>query len=439
MSTVRAVFAQSNEVLVTNVFRHLFDREPDATLVAVGEALRRGTNDTQGTATRIVNSRKFALIGDPAMRLGLPRYQVVTSQINGKPAGQGTQDTLKALSKVTIEGFVADDSGQQINSFEGKVYVSVYDKSDTLQTLGQGAPVTSFAVQRNVLFKGVASVKGGAFSLEFVMPKDIDYQYGAGKLSYYAENGVIDATGYYDQAIIGGTDPEGLNDDRGPVVEVFMDDEQFVFGGITGEDPVLLVKLSDENGINISGSSIGHDLTGVLDDRQAERFRLNDFYESALDDYTKGTIRYPLSKLEEGLHTVLVKAWDVANNPSEGYTEFVVASNEGVALDRVLNYPNPFTTSTWFEFEHNAAGLPLDVRVDIFTISGQLVKSLRQQILPQGSRVTRLDGIQWDGTDDFGDRLARGVYLYRVSVRSVTSDGGAREAESDFEKLVILR
>jgi hypothetical protein len=439
MSTVRAVFAQSNEILVKNVFDHLFDKEADGPLVPIGEALRRGTNDTQGTTTRIINSRKFTLIGDPAMRLGLPKLRVETSSINGRPVGSGSSDTLRALSKVTIEGFVADEFGQQLSNFNGRMYVSVFDKADTLQTLGQGAGVTSFRLQRNVLFKGVATVSNGQFSLNFVLPKDIDYTFGPGKLSYYAENGISDATGYYDGFLIGGTDPDGLTDDKGPLVEVFMDDEQFVFGGLTGENPLLLVKLSDENGINISASSIGHDMTGVLDDRQAERFRLNDFYESALDDFTRGTVRYPLNKLEEGLHTVRVKAWDVANNPSEGYTEFVVASSASVALDHVLNYPNPFTTNTWFEFEHNAAGLPLDVRVDIFTISGRLVKSLERQILPLGARVTRQDGIQWDGTDDFGDQLARGVYLYRVSVRSMGSAGQAREAESEFEKLVILR
>ena len=194
------------------------------------------------------------------------------------------------------------------------------------------------------------------------------------------------------------------------------------------------MKLSDDLGINTAGAGIGHDLTGNLDDNTSQTYILNDFYESELDNPRKGEVRYPLNNIAEGRHTVKVKAWDIANNSAEGYTEFVVARRAEVALSQVLNYPNPFTTNTSFEFEHNLAGQPLDVMVQIFTVSGQLVKTINENVTPTGYRVS---GIQWDGTDDFGERIGRGVYVYRITLQA--DMGEQVRAKSEFEKLVILR
>ncbi|MFK7933283.1 MAG: oxidoreductase, partial [Saprospiraceae bacterium] len=220
-------------------------------------------------------------------------------------------------------------------------------------------------------------------------------------------------------------------------VEVYMDNESFVFGGVTSPDPLLLVKLADDNGINVAGNSIGHDLEGTLDNNTQNAIRLNDFYEAALDDYTKGEVRCQLSDLEDGLHTIKVRAWDVANNPAEGYTEFVVASDAEVALKNVLNYPNPFVQNTCFQFDHSLRGQEMEVLVQIFTVGGRLVKTLEANIINDGA-VRQGDCIPWDGLDDFGDKLGRGVYLYKIKVRAANSEIG-QAGESDFEKLVILR
>src|SRR5690606_32777993 len=159
----------------------------------------------------------------------------------------------------------------------------------------------------------------------FVLPKDINYEFGSGKISYYAEDGNNrDASGNYQNIIIGKTDASAIADNTGPKVEVFMNSEDFVFGSITDENPVILVKLSDDNGINISGTSIGHDLTGILNDNSQNTYIMNDFYEAALDDFTSGEARYPLAGIPEGRHRIKVRAWDVANNSGEGFTEFVV-------------------------------------------------------------------------------------------------------------------
>jgi hypothetical protein len=441
-TTTRAVYASANRRLTEAAFDTIF-QFPGQPTPTIGEILRVAKN-ANSADTLNDNARKFALIGDPSLKLAVPKYNVTTTSINGIPLSSGVYDsvlatnivdTIQALQRVTVEGFVSDYNGNILTDFNGIISPTVYDKVIQARTLSQdnASPEKSFNIQQSIIFRGNASVTNGAFSFTFVVPKDINYDYGLGRISYYAHDGqALDATGVSDNFIIGGTDPNAASDNQGPLVEVFMNNEDFVFGGITNPSPTLIVKLSDDNGINVVGNSIGHDLTGVLNDNTQDTYILNDFYESEKDDYTKGTVRFPLFNLEEGRYTLKAKAWDVANNSGEGYTEFVVAGNEEIALDYVLNYPNPFTTCTNFQFEHNIKDQGLDIQIQIFTISGRIVKTIETQLFTDGGRVS---GIKWDGTDDYGDRLGKGVYLYKVKVRS----DDQKNSESDFEKLVILK
>jgi hypothetical protein len=437
-TTVRAVYTNSNFALNKAAMDQLFVLS-DNLRPTMGEILRLSKN-TNASATFTENSRKFTMLGDPSQYLAIPILNVATTAINGQ-AVSAVPDTIRALQTVTVSGAVTDNNGNVVSDFNGIVYPTIYDKEVTLYTLGQDFPkstVRAFDLQRNIIFKGRASVTNGLFTFTFVVPKDINYEYAKGKISYYAENqSQTDARGYFDNIIIGGTDPNGIQDDQGPLVEVFMNTEEFISGGVTDPNPTLLVKLSDDHGINVVGNSIGHDLSGVIDQNTQNTYILNDFYEAALNDYTKGTIRYPLYDIEEGLHQVTVKAWDVANNSAEGFTEFLVTNGEKAALDHVLNYPNPFTTSTCFQFEHNMANQMLDVQGQIFTVSGKLAKTITAQVDATGYRVT--DEIKWDGKDDYGDQLAKGVYLYKVKVNSLSDPSGQSSGESDFEKLVILK
>ncbi len=430
-TTVRAVYASANYRLSKSVFDRLFTPIDNA-IPPIGETLRVGKN-MSGTA--VENSRKFTLLGDPSMNLVAPQYDVITTKVNNQTISGA--DTIKALQEVTIEGVIQDANSNLLSDFNGILYPTVYDKTQTITTLGNdpdSAPAT-FRLQKNVLFRGRASVSNGEFKFSFVVPGDIDFEYGFGKISYYADDGIErDANGFYNGIIIGGT-ATGVSDNTPPEVEVYMNDEEFVLGGITDENPILVVKLSDDLGINTAGTGIGHDLTGTLDEDTQNTYILNDFYESELDNPRKGEVRYPLTNLAEGRHAIKVKAWDVSNNSAEGYTEFVVADNAEVALDHVLNYPNPFTTSTNFQFEHNFPGQELNIQVQIFTVSGKLVKTIQEQIITDGYRVSN---VAWDGTDDYGDRIGRGVYVYKVSVNTAVGEQQLT-TKSDFEKLVILR
>ncbi len=434
-TTVRAVYIYANNYLTDAVQKFLFRRD-NGQYRTIGNILKDAKNTLNLNDD---NARRFTLLGDPAMYLVMPEYRVATTKINDSTVVAGQPDTLKALMPVTIEGMVTDTNGQRLSNFNGKVYVTIFDKVQTLQTLGQdhNSPVRPFTVQRNVIFKGSATVAEGLFKISFIVPKDINYVYGAGKISYYAENGTpLDAAGA-DRNIVVGGNANLVHDDQPPLVQPFLNTDAFVTGGITNTDPKVLVRCSDDYGMNVSGTSLGHDLVATLDDNVLESIVLNDFYESEKDNFRKGQAIYPLRNLAPGRHKLRVKGWDIANNPGEGYTEFVVAEDGKVALDHVLNYPNPFTTNTNFQFEHNLSAQMLDVQVSIFNVSGKLVKTIIHNAPnANGFRVT---DIAWNGKDDYGDQLARGVYLYRVKVRGTDIAGATATAESSFEKLVILK
>ena len=428
MTTTRLVFAFSNRVMNTNYFEIGLKRKPDSSYFSLGDACRLTKNFTYQFSGDIINNRKFTLLGDPALTIAFPSMQVVTTAINGKAPGI---DTLKAMSKYIIEGEIRDASGLLAQNFTGTVYPEVYDKISKRRTLGNdptSLPV-DFDVRSNSIYKGRVSVSQGRFSYSFVVPKDINYLPGDSRISYYADNGSTDANGVNEQVIIGGTG-DSSNDKEPPTIKLYMNDERFVPGSITNEQPVLLAKFTDSSGINITGNSIGHDLVAIVDNDQNLQFVLNSYYQAELDTYQKGSLKFQLPALAPGLHTLTLKAWDVMNNSAVATLDFQVRKEEGLVLDHVLNYPNPFTTNTNFWFDHNRAGEELRVMVQVFTVTGKLVKTLRNTIITTGNRSNE---VQWDGRDDYGNKLGRGVYIYNLRVQ--TTDG---KSAQKIQKLYLL-
>ncbi len=429
MTTTRSVYFTVNTAIGYQFIRNVFRRNANLEPFTFGEIITETKNAVGGN-----NKRSFTLIGDPALKLALPQMQVVTDSINGLDSAIEI-DTIQALSKVIIKGHIEDNSGALMTSFNGVLYPSVYDKPKAQLTLSNDGPSESpeleFFTQTNKVYNGKSSVVNGEFEFTFIVPKDIDYSIDYGKISYYADNGSIDAFGYDTTFYIGGLDPNGIDDTEGPTIDLFINDENFVDGGISDETPILIAQLFDENGINTVGNGIGHDLIAVIDGETGDPIVLNDFYTSDLDSYQSGQIRYNFTSLEPGAHTLAVKVWDVNNNSSETTIEFVVQEQVNMALDHVLNYPNPFTTSTEFYFEHNQVCSQLEAQIQIFTVSGRLVKTINEVVLTEGFRS---DGIAWNGLDDFGDQLAKGVYVYRLIV---TTPDDLRAEKT--EKLVILK
>lgn len=428
MTTTRVVFAFSNRIINNAFFREALRPDADGIYPTLGASLQKCKNATYQSFGDVVNNRKFALLGDPALRLGFPRHRVRTRTINNNLPGT---DTLQATTRYTVTGEVTDLQGNLLPGFNGHVYPIIYDKAQNLRTLGNdpGSRPADFRTQNNIIFRGKARVVNGSFSYTFVVPRSINFQYGNGKIAYYAENGETDAMGSETNVIIGGVGVGGVRDNTGPEIKAFMNDERFVNGGITNETPVLVLRLFDSSGINTVGTGIGQDITATLNSNN-QFFVLNDFYETEADSYQRGTVRFQMPRLEEGNHQLRIKAWDVMNNSSDYVLDFRVVKDGELKLERVYNYPNPFTTRTTFMFEHNRPGDVLQVGIRIFTVSGKLVNSIQRTINSPGNRSFE---IEWDGTDAFGRKVGRGVYLYRLEVKD--SNG---KSKSVFQKLMIL-
>lgn len=431
MSTTRLAFAGENFALGQKFYDHALNKVgPDGRPQMLGDIYRETKRAISTASPNSVNHRNFSLLGDPSQRLAMPRLDARITAITdtmGNPL-----DTLKALSTVRIRGFIDDGGGQPLAGFNGLVIPTVYDKELQQATLANdGGQPYEFKIRKNIIYRGKASVTNGEFNFTFVVPKDINYAFGTGRVSCYAESWDQNACGYDNDPIVGGTATDVAEDAEGPRIDLYMNDDRFVRGGMTDESPLLFAKLFDDNGINTVGSSIGHDLLATLNENSEQAIVLNDLYEADLDTYKSGTVRYRFKDLADGPHTLHLKAWDVFNNSSEATTEFVVAPSAELALAHVLNYPNPFTTYTEFFFEHNRPCTTLQVQVQVFTVAGRLVKTISRQLACEGYRI---EGLPWDGRDDFGDKLGRGVYVYRVGV--VTPEG---ERAEKFEKLVILR
>ncbi len=447
ITTTRQIFVNVGVTFNKTISEYLFSYNDDDPFgefeyPTMAEALRLSKNDP--SITNINQKRLVFFIGDPAMQLAIPEPNVRLTKINDDPI-TGPTDVLEGLSYAKLSGEVTDELGNVITNYNGKIVTTIYDKDIQRETLANdGVQLSGELIKLNyktlgeVIFRGQATVTNGQFEIDFIVPKDVGIPVGTGKASFYAfdESTITDKTGASLNTVqIGGINENAEEDNIGPVINLFMNDENFVSGGITNESPTLLAKLEDGNGIN-TASGIGHDIVAIIDGDEVNPIVLNDYYVTDLDVYTSGSLSFPLRDLEPGLHTLTLKAWDVYNNSSTSELQFMVFDeNESLVIDNVLNYPNPFVNYTEFWFNHNSSEV-LDVSVQIFTITGKLVRTLNGQTTGVGSKSTASVSrdIVWDGRDDFGDRIGKGVYVYKLKVRSETTNKTAEK----IEKLVIL-
>ncbi len=427
LTTSRVTWASQNFALSKVIYSKIF-KKTNGEYPRLGDIIRT----SKVGAGSIANNKNFILLGDPALRISYPQKDIVTTGIFDK--NNQVIDTLKALSLVTIKGEV-HDGGSLMTDFNGFVYPTIYDKAQEYTTLGNDPKSSpySFKLQKNIIYKGKARVKNGKFEFSFVVPKDISYKVGFGRISYYAQNGEIDANGYLDTFYVGSASQNADIDNEGPQIQLYMNSPDFKFGGITDENPSLLAFVFDEHGINTVGNGIGHDIVAVLDENTTNQIILNDYYQSTLDDYQRGSIRYPFSKLSLGTHTLSLKVWDVYNNSATARTEFLVTDGEEMVLDHLFNAPNPFTDYTSFVFEHNQNCDLMNVEIEIYNTAGQLVRLLKATVTSNGYRVAP-GQLKWNGTNQYGGKLAGGIYIYKLKVQN--SDGSWSEKTS---KLVLMR
>ncbi len=410
LTTTRLAWSDPNFRLNRAVYKFMF-RQDDGEYHKIGDIVRLAKTDQNNGS----NIKNFVLLGDPAMRLAYPELNAVVTEINGIDV-DFPDDTLSAMSEVIVKGIITDHLGDTVKDFSGRLCPTVYDQNIMMSTLGNdgGSFPAQFHVLGPVLYEGKVSVENGCFSFNYFLPQNMNTELGYGRLSLYAHDTLYyrDAHGYYSTRN-GGVNPDIGQDTQGPELSLYLDHSDFVSGDLCQNDPVFMAHLYDEHGINFTGNGIGRDISLTLDHDPETTVILNSVFDPVLDSYQEGWVSYPFDGLEDGKHTLTLKAWDNMNNMSEKTIEFEVSVDSQVALSGVKNYPNPFSDITYFTFDHNKPGNNFDVEIRIFDIKGQLVNILSSNVAAEGLSVSPLS---WDGTDSGGTPLGNGVYIYRLFV-----------------------
>ncbi len=435
VSADRKVFGPDNNVLHSQTFQMMFSRNsygrvsverPATSLWMYKAAYLNSQND-----------QKFFFMGDPTMRLQFPLGYASFDSINARPMDSAgvplsTVAQLRSLSRVTVAGTIRDASNKIDASYNGLVQVTLNDATRT-QTIVDFFPGYNwdYVAEGGLLFRGESSVASGRFTATFIVPKDIQYgdSLSRGRLVAYAyRTGGTDAQAYTGNVHVGKSDTTVVNPGTGPVVQIYLGSRAYRAGDLVGENPLLIVDLSDSSGINTSTSGVGHRIEAWLNNA-SQSTDLTNYYTSKLDSYRLGSIQYPLQNVPEGKNTIRVRAWDSFDNSGSAETAFQVASSDRLTVTDVFNYPNPFGGSgTEFTFRQNQTE-PLNVTVKIFTVAGRLIRTL--DAYAPGDSFVR---VPWDGRDRDGDVIANGVYLYKLIVR--TADGRfSSEALSKLSKV----
>lgn len=397
-----------------------------------------------------VNENHFRvnLLGDPAMKLSRPQRLLTIDNIETPVPG-----LIRGLDFVKIKGHINNPNGTLNNTFNGRVSINIFDKRLNKKTLNNNNwphPVLNYTEEGSAIVKASGIAVNGVFTAEFYVPKDINYTVGEGRILGYADNKSTDV--FNNQSVqVGDINPNGINDNQPPKVKLYMNNTNFADGGITNQNPMLLACLTDDTGINSTGSGVGHDITVYLDGQVINTVILNDFYSSgegngclnpSLAEYQKGNVTYPFRNLPVGQHQLTFKVWDINNNSTTATLNFEVKdeADQHLTINRPLNWPNPFTNKTYIQFEHNCDDI-LDVNVQIYTITGRLVKTLSQAVVAepflQGFRTPR-QAIEWDGRDDFGSTVAKGTYIFKIFAKSQNQEK-CKGSATAVEKMVLLK
>ena len=419
LSTTRQIYVGNgityNKIIAKHLFAYGLENYP-----TISEALRLSKNDFFGASQK----RIIFFIGDPALKLAIPQGRVDLTHLNGNEIQEldGQNKQLRALDRVNLAGQVSDKNGELLHGFSGELFLTIFDKEIEKTTLGNdGNGTFKYNELGNIVFKGNAEVKNGFWNIELVIPKDISLPLGHARISMYAvsDDQKIKKTGISSDILIGGINPDPEVDTQGPIIELFLDDESFESGDITGTNPILIAKFSDENGINTSGG-LGHELLAVLDGMTQDPIVLNNFYRTNLGDYKSGSLNYLLNNLSSGPHNLSLTAWDTHNNPSTQSIDFVVSKKNNILIKEINNIPNPFETQTTFWISHNKPREPIEAKIIIHDINGRKVWEYNKTLYSSGKNIN--SEIIWNGQSNDGTLVNKGVYLCTITLNSTLSN-----------------
>ncbi len=421
-SSSRLAYSLNNHQLLNMFYSVMFDSSDNTnnlpmTLGKISLMTKKSFYDT--------NSQKYEIFGDPTLRLKFPEYSAAIDSINNQSLKTSIQ--IRALSKVNVNGDIEKADGSLWSDYNGYGILSVYDsqRKVLLSALGN-YPMT---ISGGLIFRGTVSVTDGKFDANFVVPKDISYENKSGKIVMYFYNSNSDGIGYTTNITVGGTDSSVVNNKIGPTMNVFFDDTTYKNTSLVNPNSILIVKLYDSNGLNTTGTGIGHKLEGVLNDDINNPIDFTNYFTGDLNAGGKsGEIRYRFTN-DPGNYKLKVTAWDVYNNFSSKTINFTVVDNEGLTIKNVYNYPDPFKYNTTFTFQQNVSK-PINVKIRIFTVAGRLIRQIEKMGVNE-----KFVKVNWDGRDQEGDIIANGTYLYKVIVQ--TADGEYNK--SVLGKLAIIR
>jgi hypothetical protein len=433
LTTTRPVYQSSNRLINQALFRCLFEKI-DNNFPRLGDIIKI----TKNNSITGVNNRNYALLGDPSLTLHYPKQKIIITKINNKDI-PFESDTLKALKKIEIEGEILDSQNNLDIYYNGSILTKVYDKQKTKFTLahlegGLNNASISYTDMGNIINQVKTSIVNGKFNLQFIVPKDISYEYGNGELLLYSYNptqkGI--ALGYTNSLIVGGASETFEYDDTPPQIELYMNDSTFKNEDVINKKSTLIAKLYDENGINLSLSGIGHEITAVLNEKTAQSLILNDYFTLETNTFKKGTIRYPFDSLPYGRNSLTLTVWDSYNNPNSKTIYFYVLSGNPLQInDFILDnlYESGYFNLT---FGHNRAGEDLEVTLFIHDAQGTVLAEIKSEINEAPNRVS-LFNLNFQ-KQDFSV-LTKGLYIYRLIVKS-KKDGSI---DNEIKKIVVIK
>lgn len=430
--TTRTVYASYN-ASINNVFMKHVLSVIDGKPITLGEAQRLTKNELITTSLdRTANKLQYALLGDPALSLNLPTLRVVIDSINKFCLADGDMPVLKAGSTVLVKGHI-EEASMLVTDFNGTMTANVLDTRELI-TCRQNDPKSAAGFQfydrQKSIFRGNGNVVDGKFSFAFAVPRDINYADGTGLINVYAltTDRSRQANGSDDRFYINGSE-DVRNDSIGPSIYCYLNSPAFVNGGTVNATPYFVAKVTDKDGINASGSGIGHDLQLCIDSDMTRVYTLNGNFSYDFGVYTSGTTYYNIPELPEGPHTLTFRAWDLLNNSSTATLKFNVVKGLTPELLSINCTENPARNATTFIINHNFAGSNVDAIVDVFDMSGRLLWSRSASGISSTGTYT----VDWDLVLDNGGKLQTGVYLYRVRLGS---DGSGKASKA--KKLIVI-
>ena len=445
--TTRTVYQPQNRLMNLAFTNRVLSKDDKGRPTPIGEAVRLAKNelinpgvilgyDKNGNpirdTDRSTNRLQYSLLGDPALPLAMPTRHLEITAINDTPVSDDVKLTVKAGSTAKVEGRIVGTDGETDASFNGTMTALVRDILEQItcrQNDGTENPFVYYD-RPNTIFNGSNQVKEGLFSFTFAVPKDISYSDKNALINVYAVNNdkALKASGRSGSLILNGKASQS-GSETGPSIYCYLNSESFSNGDAVNQTPYFVALLNDEDGINASGSGIGHDLQLIIDGQMATTYKLNDYFQYDFGSYTKGQVGFSIPTLSYGEHKLLFRAWDILNNSSTSELSFNVVKGLEPQLISVECSPNPAKTSTSFRIVHDRIGSEMDVKLELFDTSGRQLWTYTENGVPTDLTYT----LDWDLTTNEGRRLNTGLYLYRVSI---SSDGSSYTSKA--QKLIIL-